>query len=205
MRNDWRCFGRIAPPSLFFFLGGICLLPVFLPLHLTLLFLLSAVLHECGHIAAMMLLGIPIRGFRVSGGGAVLRGDMQGVSYRDEFLAALAGPAVNILLSVLFSHISWAYSRETVLLNLLLACYNLLPIGGNDGAVMLYAAAQQLGYGERMQRGLSRISGFCFAVLLMMGAWIMWYGALSDPGGNAVGYGAMFFCVLVRFRKLRCR
>ena len=191
--------GRLSPrASVFFSLGGVCLLPAVLPLRLTLIFLGSAALHECGHAAAMHLLGIPIRDFRAVSGGAVLYGDLQTVSYRHEFLAAAAGPAVNVLLAGLCAFCPWTYSRGGTCLNLMLAVYNLLPLAGNDGAVMLLAAAEQFGYGDRMRRGLPWISGFLLAVLLMMGAWILWYGALSDAEGAAVGYGALFFCILLR-------
>ena len=148
----------------------------------------------------MRMLGIPIRGFHALGGGAVLCGDMQGISYMRELLTAAAGPAVNLLLALMFAGVPQSNHllRDGMLLNLMLAGYNLLPLSGNDGAVMLTAAGDLLGCGTWMRRGLAWVSGFLFAVLLMMGAWVLWYGALSDAGGGAVGYGAMFFCVLVR-------
>ncbi len=198
MRSCSGKYGVHHLPSLWFLLGGICLLQAVLPVHLTLVFLLSAALHECGHIAAMVLLGIPVRGLRMARGGAVLRGDLQGVSYWREFLAAAAGPLVNVLLAVFFFHSAWTYGGDAYLLNLMLACYNLLPLDGNDGAVMLAAAAAHLGYEAQMRRCLGWLSALLMAVLLMMGAWIFWYGALADSGGSSVGYGALFFCILVR-------
>jgi len=184
--------------TLFFLAGILCLLMALLPVRLTLLFLLSAGLHECGHVIAMRMLGIPIRGFHVLGGGAVLRCDMQGVSYTRELLTAAAGPAVNLLLALVFSCVPDGMAGDGVLLNLMLAGYNLLPLSGNDGAVMLTAVGDLLGCGTWMRRGVALMSGFLFAVLLMMGAWVLWYGALSDRGGSAVGYGAMFFCLVLR-------
>ena len=183
------------------FLGMLCLLPTILPLRLTLIFLLSSALHECGHFAVMRLLGIPVRGFHSALGGAVIQGDLQTVSYRGEFLLAAAGPAVNLLLALVFSGQTGGYGREIYLLNLMLAVYNLLPLEGNDGAVWLLAAAEQYGYGEQMRRGLSWISQLLLSLLLMMGAWIFWYGALSDTDGSSVGYGALFFCMLLRYIK----
>lgn len=184
----------------FFFAGILCLLMALLPVRLILLFLLSAGLHECGHLIAMRMLGIPIRGFYALGGGAVLCGDMQGISYLRELLTAAAGPAVNLLLALMFAGVPQSNNllRDGMLLNLMLAGYNLLPLSGNDGAVMLTAAGDLLGCGTWMRRGLAWVSGFLFAVLLMMGAWVLWYGALKDQSGYAVGYGAMFFCLVLR-------
>lgn len=189
--------------ALFFFAGTLCLLMALLPVRLILLFLLSAGLHECGHLIAMRMLGIPIRGFHALGGGAVLCGDMQGISYLRELFTAAAGPAVNLLLALMFAGVPQSNHlfRDGMLLNLMLAGYNLLPLSGNDGAVMLTAAGDLLGCGKWMRRGLAWVSGFLFAVLLMMGAWVLWYGALSDAGGGAVGYGTMFFCILLRCSK----
>ncbi len=196
---------RFSPSSSasFFFAGSICLLSSILPLHLSLIFLLSSALHECGHAAVMRLLRIPICGFRAAGGGAVLHMDLQAVSYRGEFAVAAAGPAVNLLLAMLFFRQTWDYSRESCLLNLMLAVYNLLPLADNDGAVMLLAAAEQLGRGDQMRRGLAVLSEILFALLWMMGAWILWYGALSDAGGTSVGYGVLFFCIVLRCVKKR--
>ncbi len=205
MHNSGRTSGLYTRSKCFCFLGMLCLLPTVLPLHLTLIFLLSAALHECGHITVMRLLGIPIRGFRSSFGGAILHGDLQLASFRGEFLTAAAGPVVNLLLAMLFSGHGFGYGREVHLLNLMLAVYNLLPLNGNDGTVMLLAAAEQYGYGERMRRGLSWVSEILLSVLWMMGAWVFWFGALSDTNGSSVGYGALFFCILLRYiKKMDC-
>lgn len=184
--------------SLFFLLGGICILLAVLPVHLTLLFLLSSVLHECGHIAVMIFLKIPIRGFHTELGGAVLRGEMQAVSYAGELLTAAAGPAVNLLLVWLFRDFYGEMWRMLTAVNTVLAVYNLLPLQNNDGEVMLIAAAEMIGFGDGVRRVLIFSRQCLLAVLWMLGAWIFWYGALSDPGGASIGYGALFFCLLVR-------
>lgn len=184
--------------SLFFFLGSICLLCAVLPQQTTLLFLLSAVLHEAGHVAVMLLLKIPIRGIRMKMGGMVVLCELQTVSYPRALLTAAAGPAVNLLLALLFARSTVESLCMLSAVNTVLAVYNLLPLQNNDGEVMLIAAAQMIGCGDVLRRGLIFSRRCLLAVLWMFGAWIFWYGALSDPGGASIGYGALFFCLLVR-------
>ena len=57
-------------------------------------FLLAAALHELGHLAALRLLGIPVRGLELTASGAVLRAELRGTLR--ETWAVLAGPAVNL-------------------------------------------------------------------------------------------------------------
>ena len=184
--------------SLFFFIGGICLLSAVLPLSLTLSFLLSSFLHECGHLAAMRLQGIPIRAFRMHIGGAVLIAATESVSYPKEIVCAAAGPAVNALLASLFHNSALPHAKTFALCNLLLLCYNLLPLWGNDGTVILTAAAEQLGCGERIRPILSTVCHALTVMLWMFGAWVLWYGALSDPHGRSFGYGILFFFAAIR-------
>ncbi len=191
-------YGIHTRSSLFYLLGGICILSAVLPVHLTLLFLLSSALHECGHIVVMILLKIPIRGFHAEAGGLVLCGDMQAVSYTKELLTAAAGPAVNLLFAWMFRDFAGEMWRMLAAVNTVLAVYNLLPLQNNDGEVMLITAAEMIGCAESLRRGLVIARQFWLAVLWMFGAWIFWYGALSDPAGTSIGYSALFFCLLVR-------
>ena len=174
-------------------LGVLSFVFAVLPAMPTLVFLGSAAAHECGHIGAMALCGVPRRGMRLMAGGAVLDGEFLGVPFGKELLCAAAGPAVNILLAVLCSG-----SSTVCAVNILLAVYNLLPLDGNDGAVMLYAAAGMCGAEDAMRRLLRVVGQVLWAVLLMLSAWVFWYGALADQRGGSVGYGALFFCVLLR-------
>jgi len=184
----------VLHPRLWFFLGGSSLLFAVLPFRLTLVFFLSAAAHECGHAAVLRRFGIPMTGFRPGGGGAVLCADFSAVPYYRELLCAAAGPMVNVLLALVFRRTD----DMICAVNILLACYNLLPLRGNDGAVMLFAAAGLCGAEDAMRRLLHVVGQVLWAVLLMLSAWVLWYGALADQRGGSVGYGALFFCVLLR-------
>lgn len=93
-------------------------------------FLLSAVLHELGHALALFRMGQPPREicFRLEGA----RMTTPPLSYRQELLCAMAGPAVSLFLGLTlpFFPMLGGYS-------LCLGLFNLLPLGSLDGGRML--------------------------------------------------------------------
>ena len=96
-------------------------------------FLLAATLHEAGHLAALLILKIPVTGLELRAGGAVIRAVLPGG--RREALALAAGPCVNLLLAALF----WRLWPLFGLCNLALGLVNLLPFPQRDGGRLLQA------------------------------------------------------------------
>ena len=90
-------------------------------------FFLAAALHECGHLLALRLLRAPVRELRLGLTGAVIRAEL--LSPRTELLCALAGPAVNLGLALLFRKAAPAF----YFCNALLFLYNMLPVPPLDG------------------------------------------------------------------------
>lgn len=101
--------------------------------------LLSALIHECGHLIAASSkkkVGLPqahISGFRIK---------VSDMSYKEELIVAAAGPLINVLLwgILLFlgktaAHRDYLYTFGII--NLLTAFSNLLPIEGYDGYKIL--------------------------------------------------------------------
>ena len=96
-------------------------------------FLLAAIVHECGHLTALLALEIPITGLELRAGGAVIRALLPGG--RREALALAAGPGVNLLLAAGF----WRLWPLFGLCNLTLGLVNLLPLPQRDGGKLLRA------------------------------------------------------------------
>ena len=90
-------------------------------------FVCAAALHEAGHLAMLLWLRQPVHSLCLGLQGAVLRtGPLR---YRDELLAAAAGPAMNLALLLAFSRTLPRFA----LVNFCLLAYNLLPFYPLDG------------------------------------------------------------------------
>lgn len=99
--------------------------------------LLSALCHELGHLAALRLFGVyPERITLTALGAEITAAGQDKLSYGGELLTVLAGAAVNIVLALVFAHVSGDYLFAGT--NAILAAYNLLPIRGLDGHRALY-------------------------------------------------------------------
>ena len=99
--------------------------------------LLACALHELGHYGVIRLLGGDVKLIRLTAIGAEMAVDRP-LDYWQEGLAALAGPAVNLLLALLFC--GWGWGQTFAGLNLALALFNLLPMGRLDGGRALELA-----------------------------------------------------------------
>lgn len=91
--------------------------------------------HELGHIFLIRQLGGSIRGIRLTAVGAELVLDRP-LGYWQEGLSALAGPGANLLLALLCCNVQGGLTFAG--LNLVLALFNLLPIGRLDGGRALH-------------------------------------------------------------------
>ena len=89
--------------------------------------LTAMVLHEFGHVATSMMVGV-----RVKSIGLCMKGMYivrEAGSPMKNMLVSLAGPLTNVALILLF----WGHSPKFVLANLCLAICNLAPVKGSDG------------------------------------------------------------------------
>ncbi len=113
------------------------------------LFLFAAVaLHECGHLAAFLMLGEALPLFRARQFGFLMTPKSAFLSYPREIAVAAAGPLLNLLTAAALIPALRAGGSEAnfcfFAINLLTAFFNLLPITGFDGGRILSALSALL-------------------------------------------------------------
>ena len=96
--------------------------------------LLACACHELGHYAALKVLGNDIQLLRLNAVGAEML-PQKPMGYGQEILTVAAGPAASLLLAVMFCH--WEWGGLFAGLNLVLGCFNLLPVSRLDGGRVL--------------------------------------------------------------------
>lgn len=137
----------------------------------------AALLHELGHYAAIRLMKGTVKQLTIIPLGAEMTVAGQ-LSYPKELVLAAAGPAVNLLLAVLLSHLGarWEICYLFGGVHLVLGVFNLLPILPLDGGMLLWNAAAWCIEPYTADR-ISAIVGL-FASVLLSGAalWLLLRG-----------------------------
>ena len=146
----------------------------------------ACALHELGHFLTLRRLGGRVRLIRLTAAGAEMVLSRP-LGYWQEGLTALAGPGVNLLLALLFC--AWPGGTVFAGLNLVLACFNMLPVGRLDGGRALYCtlallAGPGLAAGARgwldllctaaaLAAGLALAAVWGNVTLLLAGLWML--------------------------------
>lgn len=106
------------------------------------LFLMScfvALQHECAHAFAAAKLGYKLNRIVLMPFGAVIDGDLRGISLKDEITVAVWGPLCNLLTALFFVALWWlipdwyAFTDTACYASLAIALVNLLPAYPLDG------------------------------------------------------------------------
>lgn len=114
-------------------------------LFLFLLNCLIALQHELAHAFASAKLGYTLRKIVLMPFGAVLEGDLSGITLKDEIIVALYGPLCNLFTAFLFGAVWWfhptvyAFTDTAFYVSLSVALVNLLPAYPLDGGRILRA------------------------------------------------------------------
>lgn len=136
--------------------------------------LLACLVHELGHWWVIHFVGGQVGKIKVTIVGAEMT-LVGSLSYGKEFLVALAGPGLNLILALFFCRFHWGLVFAGV--NFALGVFNLLPVGGLDGGRILSSLlALALGpqWGTLAQSWIDLIFGA--ALLLFGGLAILAYG-----------------------------
>lgn len=163
-----------------FCIGGVrCRLSLLFPALLTALLLaqpdglvvpclLAALLHEGGHLLAMVCLGVPPEDCVLGVFGARIRLGHQLPSYKKNLILSLAGPFVNFLCAAL---LFWWGRVPSALAHLALALLNLLPAAPLDGGEILRCGLCLIGL-ERVCNSVLRLTSSL--ILLPLAAACFW-------------------------------
>lgn len=99
--------------------------------------LICSLLHELGHFSALFLSKEKNFSMRISFfGGEICRNESYKTNYLFEFFVHIAGPAVNLLLALIFYLCN---NKNLLEINIAIAVFNLLPIDNLDGGKALYS------------------------------------------------------------------
>lgn len=103
-----------------------------------------AILHEFGHAIYAARLGYKLNRMQLMPYGAVIEGDIQGISLKDEIFLALAGPLTNLLCAIGFAGLWWffpmtyPYTELAFTASLAICFMNILPAFSLDGGRILF-------------------------------------------------------------------
>lgn len=103
----------------------------------------SALLHELGHGIVAEKFGYKMKKIKLMPFGAELLGDTDSFDGNDELFIAIAGPCVNLFICLIILGLWWVfpevYSLTELIFtnNLVMACFNLLPLFPLDGGRVL--------------------------------------------------------------------
>ena len=157
---------KVSFPALLMFITPM----LFGRVNITLAVILSAVLHEAGHILASAYLGIELSSLSLDILGARLSTTGKLISYKQEILLCLAGPMMNfITFAILFplifkGYIVSEFAECTLVSSAILGCVNMLPICSFDGGRVvscLFSSLLPLRASNFISNALSLFCVFC--------------------------------------------
>lgn len=130
--------------------------------------LLLSVLHESGHVAALLLFGGRVKFLRLSAFGMVMVPSSNRLSLYQESFFVLAGPMVNLFIAlILLPFSAIAFWNQISALSLLLGLFNLLPVSALDGGKALWYFLQMYFREETVTKAVRIIS---IVTLFLLGA-----------------------------------
>ncbi len=171
---------------------------------------LVAVQHECAHAFAAAKLGYRLNKIVLMPFGAVIDGDLRGLSVKDELYIALCGPLCNLATAAFFAALWWftpdtyAFTDVACYTSLAVALVNFLPALPLDGGRVLrclltrglmkrYAEADRA---ERRAEGICKVVSLGFVAV---GITLFIVGAcMGEPNLSLLPFSLFLFMGAVR-------
>lgn len=130
--------------------------------------LLFSVIHEIGHLAALKACKVTVGSFSLNLFGAeIKRTDSVTTGYLKDAFISFGGPAVNLLIFIMFRVLYLIYPAAEIktvsLINIYIAIFNLLPLSSFDGGLILCALLSRA-FGEKASHKISTL--FSYAVCM---------------------------------------
>ena len=167
--KDW-------PPLLYWFMGAVTAIMLFV----------SVLLHELGHSVVALAYRIPVRSITLLLFGGVAQIGAEPPSAMAEFLIAIAGPLVSLVLAVLFYVVQplvagieplLGLAKYLAYINLALVLFNLIPGYPLDGGRVFRAIVWAISGNMRRATLIAANVGRFFAFLFIFaGVWQMFHG-----------------------------
>ncbi len=130
----------------------------------------SALIHELGHSLKAQKLGYRLINVTLMPFGAIIKGDISGMGYKDEISVSLAGPIVNLAIGVVLVALWWVfpesypYTELAVVSSFALCFINLIPAFPLDGGRILLCTLS-LFLKRKTALLICKVVGFCLAIV----------------------------------------
>ncbi len=161
--------------------------------------LFAVTCHETGHLFAMWLLEKSPKSIRLIPASVQITRNFS-CSYKNDIIVALMGPAVNLLLFVIF-YINYSIFKNNGVLcyafiNLIIALFNLLPVTGLDGGTVLFSIVAKRGDINKAMLTLRIITLILAAITLFLAITLTLRGKLNISMYIAAIY--LFMSVIIK-------
>ncbi len=200
------------PPALYWFMGAATAILLFV----------SVLLHELGHSVVALRYNMPVRSITLFLFGGVAQIGAEPPSAVAEFLIAIAGPLVSLLLAAFFYAVQplvvgmeplLGMAKYLAFINLALVVFNLIPgyplDGGRVFRAMVWAITRDLRRATLVAANVGRFFAFLFIFVGVWqmfrgnfggGLWIAFIGWFLDNAASAQVQQVMFQGLLAGYR-----
>lgn len=137
--------------------------------------LIACVLHEMGHLVCFICCGLtPINVELNAFGMRINRDQNMKLSLKQEAIAAFCGPAVNLVIALISYLICLGNAvNKATIINLMMACFNLLPIFELDGGRAIYYMLCNKYEEEKVEKIITILSIITLFILYLLGFLIL--------------------------------